>query len=61
VAFLESKQPVEELCPKFVGEHEPRYLSLGKTALTVLPCDIFTDLYAAAATLWKVEVTASNV
>ena len=33
----------------------------GKTELTALPCDMFTDRYAARATLWKVEVTASNV
>ena len=35
--------------------------ALGKTELTVLPRDMFTELYAATATVWKVEVTASNV
>jgi hypothetical protein len=39
----------------------PKTVSLGKTELTVLPRDLFTDLYAATATLWKVEVTVSNV
>ena len=36
-------------------------MSLGKAELTAFPCDMFTDLYAATATLWKVEVTDSNV
>jgi hypothetical protein len=36
-------------------------MSLGKAELTALPCDMFKDLYAATASLWKVEVTASNV
>ena len=43
------------------GRRRVRHLSLGKTELTALPCDMFTDLYAATATLWEVEVTASNV
>ena len=47
--------------PKVRGRRRVRHLSLGKTELTALPCDMFTDLYAATATLWKVEVTASNV
>jgi len=47
--------------PKVRGRRRVRHMSLGKTELTVLPHDMFTDLYAAMATLWKVEVTASNV
>jgi hypothetical protein len=56
---LVPKQPVAEL-PKVRGRRV-RQLSLGKTELTALPRDMFTQLYAALATLWKVEVTASNV
>ena len=44
-----------------MGDDELGTLSLGKTELTALPRDMFTDLYAATASLWKVEVTASNV
>src|SRR6267143_2745890 len=46
---------------KVRGRRRVKHLSLGKTELTVLPRDMFTDLYPATATLWKVEVTASNV
>ena len=58
--FLESLNSPWRNWPKVRGQRV-RHLSLGKTELTALPCDMFTDLYAATATLWKVEVTASNV
>ena len=34
---------------------------IGKAELTAFSCDMLTDLYTATATLWKVEVTDSNV
>jgi len=37
-------------CRKFVS-YELNTCPLGKTELTALPCDMFTDLYAATATL----------
>ena len=58
--FLESLNSPWWNLPKVRGRRVRR-LTLGKTGLTALPCDMFTDLYAATATLWKVEVTASNV
>jgi hypothetical protein len=48
-------------CRKFECDDELGTCHSGKTELTALPCDMFTDLYAATATLWKVEVTVSNV
>ena len=58
--FLESlNQPVAELAESSWATSW--HLSLGKTELTALPRDMFTDLYAATATLWKVDFTASNV
>jgi len=58
--FLERLNSPWRNLPKVRGRRI-RHLSLGKTELTALPRDMFTDLYAATATLWKVEVTASNV
>ena len=48
-------------CRKFVGDDGLGTCSRGKTESNRLPRDMFTDLYAATASLWKVEVTASNV
>ena len=58
-AFLRAHQPAAEL-PKVRGRRRVRHSSRGKTESTRLPVNSF-DLYAATATLWKVEVTASNV
>jgi hypothetical protein len=44
-----------------LGRPQLEGLSRGKTDLTALPCNTLTDRYAATATLWKVEVMASNV
>ena len=58
--FLKTQQP-DGGTAESSWRRRARHLSLGETELTVLPRDMFTDLYAATATLWKVEVTASNV
>ena len=60
-AFLREPNSLWRNCRKFVGDGELDTCHSGKTELTALPRDMFTDLYAATATLWKVEVTASNV
>ena len=52
--------PAVEL-PDFVGDDELYTCHSGRRGLTALPRDMFTDLYAATATLWKVDVTASKV
>jgi len=57
---LRAQQPAAEL-PEVRGRRRVKHLSLGKTELTVLPRDMFTDFYAVTPTLWKVELTASNV
>jgi hypothetical protein len=46
---------------KFVGDDELSACHSGRRESTALPRDMFTDLYAATASLWKVDVTASNV
>ena len=58
--FLQSLNSPWQNLPK-VRVRRVRHSSFGKTEVTALPCDVLTDIYAALATLWKVEVTASNV
>ena len=46
---------------KFVGDDQLGACHSGRRESTALPRDMVTDLYAATASLWKVDVTASNV
>src|ERR1035437_1783391 len=58
--FPESLNSPWRNCRQFAGD-ELGTCHSGRRRLTALPCDMFTDLYAAIATLWKVQVMASNV